>query len=106
MVFRRDGKKAFAEARRWQEWLAKHSALLASSGLPLSVLRSQGDWSYFLRYGYHCDGTYPNIDFRLEDLNGSQLTSLRHLLEQSLSDEEKRCGGAVWHSFFPPNELP
>jgi hypothetical protein len=106
MAFRRDGKKAFAESRRWKKWLAKHSALLASSGLPLSVLRSQDDWNYFLSYGYHCDGAYPNIDFRLEDLNGSQLIHLRRLLEQSLSDEEKRWGGAVWHSFYPPNALP
>jgi hypothetical protein len=101
MAFRRDGKKAFEQARRWRNWLTTHSQLLTLSGLPPSILRSQEDWLYFLRYGYHCDGAYPNIDFRLEDLNVSQLTNLRRLLEQTLSDEEKRRGGAVWHSFFP-----
>jgi hypothetical protein len=102
MAFRRDGNKTFEQSRRWKTWLATHYALLASSGLHPSVLRSQADWHYFLRYGYHCDGAYPNIDFRLEELNGSQLTDLRRLLEQTLSDEEKSRGGAVWHYFYPP----
>jgi hypothetical protein len=102
MAFRRDGNKAFVESRRWNTWLAEHSVLLASCGLPPQILRRKEDWDYFLHYGYHCDGAYPNIDFRLEDLNVSQLTNLRQLLEQTLSDEEKCRGGAVWHSFFPP----
>lgn len=102
MAFRRDGNKAFAQSRHWKKWLAMHSALLKSSGLAPCVIRSQDDWDYFLRYGYHCDGAYPNIDFRLDDLNRQQLGNLRRLLEQTSSDEEKGRGGAVWHSFFPP----
>lgn len=102
MAFRRDGNKAFEQSRRWKKWLADHSALLKSSGLPPSVLHRQKDWDYFLRYAYHRDGAYPNIDFRLEDLDISQLTDLGRLLEQTLSDEEKSRGGAVWHYFFPP----
>jgi hypothetical protein len=102
MAFRRHGNKAFEQSSRWKKWLANHSALLASSGLPPSVLRSQADWDYFLRYGYHCDGAYPNIDFRLEDLSVTQLTDLGRLLEQVLTDEQKSRGGAVWHCFFPP----
>ena len=102
MSFRRDGNKIFEQSRPWRAWLATYAALLASSGLPPTVLRRHSDWVYFLRYGYHCDGAYPNIDFRVEDLNGSQLTDLRRLLEQALSDEEKSRGGAVWHYCFPP----
>src|SRR5262245_5841208 len=102
MGFRRDGKAAHEESRQWQAWLGAHAELLRDCGLPPGVLQSRADWEYLLRFGYHCGGAYPGIDFRLEDLSPSQAAALRALLAQALSAEEKRRGGAAWHFVCPP----
>ena len=102
MTFRRNGNEAFARSRSWEVWRTANAELLTASGIPPSVIRTREDWLYFLRYGYHCDGPYPAIDFRLDDLNGPQVAALGRLLELTMSDEEKIRGGAVWHTFYPP----
>ena len=69
MGFRRNGKQANAARRVWQTWLGAHDDLARASGLPISVLRSEEDWRYLLRYGYHCGeqpyGRYINkVEFQ------------------------------------------
>src|SRR5262245_57128399 len=66
-----------------------------------SVLRTQDDWRYLLRYGYHCAGPYPAIDFRLEELTEAQRTALRDLLAATLREEQREC--AAWHFVSPPD---
>src|SRR5689334_20222305 len=102
MGFRRDGKASHEAAQQWGEWLAEHAGLIRACGLPQSVLASQKDWEYLLRYGYHCRGPYPDIDFRLEELSALQRVAFCELLEQTLSGEEKRRGNAAWHFVRPP----
>jgi hypothetical protein len=101
MGFRRDGKSAFARARDWRAWLDANASLLRASGLPPSVLRSARDWQYLLRYGYHCAGPYPDIDFRLEELNGTQRAAFRDLLAATLPEGHRDC--AAWHFVCPPH---
>jgi hypothetical protein len=102
MRFQRKGKDAHEEFVRWQAWKDANAALLQAAGLPLSVLRSRKDWDYLLRYGYHCEGVYPNIDFNLDEMTEAQLVAFRELLEKSLTDEEKTRGSAGWHYVHPP----
>jgi len=99
--FRRDGKAAHTSARAWQAWLDEHSALIRAAGLPLVVLRTPADWRYLLRYGYHCDGPYPNIDFRLENLSPAQRMAFRELLATTLAADDREC--AAWHFVNPPD---
>jgi hypothetical protein len=68
------------------------------------VLESRADWEYLLRYGYHCRGAYPDIDFRLEELSATQKAAFRELLTQALSEEERQQGNAAWHFVCPPSE--
>jgi len=98
--FRRDGKATHASDRAWRTWLDEHAALLRAAGLPPAVLRSPADWRYLLRFGYHCDGPYPNIDFRLEELSAAQRAAFRELLATTLSDVQRQC--AAWHFVNPP----
>jgi hypothetical protein len=100
MGFRRDGKSEYARSRRWRAWMETNAALLSASGLPPSVLRSADDWRYLLRYGYHCAGPYPDIDFRLEELTETQRAALRDLLAATLGVQERKC--AAWHFVCPP----
>ena len=67
MTFRRDGKRVHRDARDWEAWKEANRDLLDACGFPSSVLRSREDWEYLLHYGYHCDGSYPNIDFLLDE---------------------------------------
>jgi hypothetical protein len=53
-----------------------------------------------LRYGYHCDGPYPNIDFLLEELSAAQRAALGDLLATALPADERQC--AAWHFVNPP----
>jgi hypothetical protein len=102
MRFRRGEKEAHDEAARWQAWKNAHVALLQAAGLPLRVLRSRRDWDYLLRYGYHCEGAYPNINFNLDDMTEAQRAAFRELLERTLTDDEKKRGSAGWHHVHPP----
>jgi hypothetical protein len=102
MSFRRYGKLAHLQSQSWQAWLDSNADLLKRCELPLSVLSNQDDWNYLLRYGYHCRGAYPDIDFRLEELSEAQKEAFRELLERTLSAEEKRRGSAGWHFACPP----
>jgi hypothetical protein len=70
VAFRRDGKAAHATTRAWRAWLDEHAAGILAAGLRPAVLRSPADWRYLLRCGCHCDGHYPNIDFRLGGCRG------------------------------------
>ena len=103
MGFRRDGKKAHAETRSWQAWLAEYAELLRAAGLPPQVLRSRADWEYVLRHGYH---GWPRIDFLLEELTAPERRAFRRLLEVSLSAEERQRGCAGWHFVCPPSKPP
>ena len=96
MSFRRRGKSLHKEAVEWREWKAKYADLLKDCGLAPSVLRSADDWRYFLRYGYHCDGPYPAIDFNATNMTPGQLGALFRLLDLTLTDEEKARGNAMW----------
>jgi hypothetical protein len=100
--FRRDGKSAHENSRAWRAWLDEHAALIRAAGLPPAVIRSRDDWAYLLRYGYHCDGPYPNIDFRLEELSPAQRAALRELLATALADDQRQC--AAWHFVCPPTD--
>jgi hypothetical protein len=102
MSFRRDGKSVHHQYRQWQAWLDAYTDLLGRCGLPDSVLCSREDWEYLLRYGYHCRGAYPNIDFRLEELSAAERSAFRELLERTLSAEDRRRGCAAWHFVCPP----
>lgn len=102
MAYMRDGKSACLARRQWRAWREANAALIEAAGLPPVVLRSQNDWDYLLRYGYHCSGGYPHIDFLLEDLSESQTAALRALLDHTLTDEQKRRGNAAWHHVCPP----
>lgn len=86
MSYRRPGKAAFEEQRKWAAWKQKHARLLAESGLPPGVLRSRRDWNYLLRYGYWCEGAYGEyinkIDFSLKELTPSQLEAFESLRMQ------------------------
>ena len=100
MGFRRDGKSEHARTRTWQAWLDANAALLRAAGLPASVVRTEDDWRYLLRYGYHCAGPYPAIDFRLEELTEAQRAAFRDLLAATLGEGEREC--AAWHFVSPP----
>jgi hypothetical protein len=104
MAFRRQGKAQFGRSRRWATWLATNVGLLKAAGLPLSVLRTRADWEYLLRYGYHCTGPYPAIDYSLEEMSLPQKTAFRQLLEQTLTHDEKQRGSAAWHFVCPPGQ--
>jgi hypothetical protein len=100
--FRRDGKAAHEQSVLWDEWLNRNAALLEPCGLPPTVLRSRADWEYLLRYGYHCDGPYPNIDFNLDEQTEQQRFAFRALLDHVLTDDQKRRGCAGWHHVSSP----
>jgi hypothetical protein len=102
MSFKRDGKSASQKARDWQAWRDRYAKKLQQCGLPICLLRSKADWEYLLRYGYHCDGPYPNIDFNLDDMTEAQRIAFRSLLDEVLSEEEKSRGSAGWHFVCPP----
>src|SRR5262245_60914639 len=101
MAFRRHGKQAYEEAREWEDWKEDNRELLEAVGMPSSVLRSRRDWEYLLRYGYHCDGPYPNIDYMLDEQTPQQKDAFRRLLERTLTDEQKARGSAGWHHVHP-----
>jgi hypothetical protein len=101
MGFRQVGKRAHVDRREWQAWLERHAELLRMARLPPQVLATRADWEYLLRYGYHAD-PYPEIDFRLEELNPAQRAAFRLLLEAVLSPDERRRGCAGWHFVCPP----
>lgn len=103
MNYRRDGETGHLAAAEWQVWLDHHRRLLTASGRLASILRTREDWEYLLRYGYHCDGPYPNIDFTLDELTEPQRLAFRELLESALSDDEKKRGSAAWHFVCPPS---
>lgn len=103
MSYRRAGKQDHQQKQSWQKWLIANRDLVAATGLPPSVVRTENDWRYFLRYGYHCADAYPNIDFQFEDLSASQLVALQELLNATMTDDEKKRGSAVWHQFHPPS---
>lgn len=96
MSFRRPGKSLHANAEAWHDWKVQYADLLRDCGLPTSVLRSRTDWLYFLRYGYHCAGAYPNIDFNSRGMAPAQRASLNRLLELTLTKAEKKRGNAMW----------
>jgi hypothetical protein len=102
MSFRRNGKSAHKNARSWNAWVAANADLLRAAGLPLSVFRSRQDWKYLLKFGYHCDGAYPNIDFMLDEMTQPQRAAFQTLLERVLTEEEKQRGSAGWHFVHPP----
>ena len=106
MGFRRDGKAEHEEAKQWEAWKISNDELLKTSGLAASVLRSRADWDYLMRYGYHCDDGYPNIDYSLDEMTEPQRTAFRHLLEKVLTEEKKKHGNAGWHFVCPPNIDP
>jgi hypothetical protein len=98
--FRRDGKAAHENNRAWRAWVDGHAALIRAAGLPPAVLRSRADWRYLLRYGYHCDGPHPNIDFRLEELSPAQRAAFREPLATTPAEDRRQC--AAWHFVCPP----
>jgi hypothetical protein len=106
MAFRRKGELAHREAQEWEAWREANRDLIAAAGLPLSMLRSRRDWEYLLRYGYHCEGPYPNIDYKLDEQSSAQRNAFRQLLEMTLTDEQKARGSAGWHHVHPPSWPP
>jgi hypothetical protein len=106
MAFRRDGNQAYQDSREWETWKDANRDLITAAGLPLSVLRSRADWEYLLRYGYHCDGPYPEIDYKLDGQTSAQRDAFRRLMEATLTDEEKARGSAGWHHMRSPSAPP
>jgi hypothetical protein len=102
MSFRRKGKEAHEESVQWQAWKDANEELLRAAGMPFCVLRTRGDWDYLIRYGYHCAGTYANIDYKLDDMTESQRAAFRELLKKTLTDDEKQRGSAGWHHVHSP----
>ena len=101
MSFRRDGKTAYARSCSWPgSWLDTNAALIRDRGLPSSAIRNEEDRRYPPRYGYHCAGPCPAIDFRLEELSESERAAFRALLIAALADGEREC--AAWHFVSPP----
>lgn len=84
MAFRRDGKTAHDKQQEWSVWQDSNADLITAAGLPPNVTRSRNDWQYFLGYGYHCDDYYGkfinNIEFSVDELDGSRRDALRQLL--------------------------
>jgi hypothetical protein len=105
MSFRRAGKNEHAATQSWRAWLERYAEMLRDAGLPPSILESPAEWEYLLRYGYHCDGAYPNIDFRLDELSEAQRAAFKRLLEVALTAEEKQRGSAGWHFVCPPSAV-
>ena len=105
MNFRRDGKTAHDEQREWEAWKHANADLLDACDLPQGVLRSRRDWQYLL-HGNWCDEHYgkhvTKTDFDLDQLTPAQTNAFRHLLERTLTDEEKHRTCAAWHHVCPP----
>ncbi|MBL8827945.1 MAG: hypothetical protein JNM18_13290 [Planctomycetaceae bacterium] len=106
MSFRRNGKSIHAAEESWETWKLKHAELIAECRLPQGVFRTRKDWNDLILYGYWYDNGYNpagDAGFHLDQLSLLQRQAFKRLLENTLTDDEKRRGSAGWHFVSPPS---
>lgn len=82
MSFRRNGKSA----KHWNDWRARHSAMLSRCGLPAVFYRDAIAWENFLVDGYLPAGCGAYSGWSVDLLSPEQVRLFAEFLEQECRD--------------------